>query len=68
MAILHEMTRLAPPSFAVNPLVKLALVDQTYMQSLHYALWYTTKVLWRRAPRATDMTHRLASASDDALR
>ena len=42
MAILHEMTRLAPPSFAVNPLVKLALVDQTYMQSLHYALWYTT--------------------------
>ena len=37
MKILERMTALAPPpAFAVNPLVKLGFVDQTYMQNYHY--------------------------------
>ena len=37
MSILEQMTALAPPpSFDVNPLVKLGFVDQTYMQNYHY--------------------------------
>ena len=37
MDILARMTALAPPPpFRVNPLVKLAFVDQTYMQNYHY--------------------------------
>ena len=37
MSILKEMTVLAPPpSFSLNPLVKVGFVDQTYMQNYHY--------------------------------
>ena len=37
LSILRHMTAIAPPPpYEVNPLVKLAFVDQTYMQNLHY--------------------------------
>jgi len=37
MRILKSMTKLAPQtSFEINPLVRLGLVDQTYMQNQHY--------------------------------
>ena len=36
-SILHAMTACAPPlAFDVNPLVKLAFCDQTYLQNQHY--------------------------------
>ena len=37
MKIVQRMTALMPPPpYLVNPLIKLAFVDQTYLQDLHY--------------------------------